>query len=154
MQLRPTQSTSREDRENAQWTSRVHPLDMLLLFFPLMMMSLMWKGFLGACMSAKVVPGLRGGKNQIPSPYARRKGLKKRQLSLMFNINFLEKQGILCIVGRVYNKNDNIWGKFPSAPLLPALVSSFNILFLGCNRKFKNAVFSFWANFSLLIPVT
>ena len=31
-------------------------------------MNLMSKRFLGACMSAKVVSGLRGAKNQIPSP--------------------------------------------------------------------------------------
>ena len=43
-------------------------------------------------MSAKVVLGLHGEKNQIPSPYARRKGLKKRQLSLIVLNQFCERK--------------------------------------------------------------
>ena len=50
-------------------------------------------------MSAKVMSGLRGEKNQIPSPYARRKGLKKRKLSLIVFLNqFCCRKGPMLIM--------------------------------------------------------
>ena len=68
-------------------------------------------------MSAKVVLGLHGEKNQIPSPYARRKGLKKRQLSLIVLNQFCRgKLGPMSIM--------NLAGKFQIMHCMSCFISS------------------------------